>query len=362
MWKRRSLLNQKLFLTAAALLSAAAVLTGCGAPAVPAASSAASSAAASPADTPLTIETLQVELPRTLDTQAGRAAMEALPARLAEQGVEVGAVSVTFGTSYAATAAALDQGGVQLAFLPAADFVKESKSAVPLLADAYALPEYDADPAAWSDAYDDSDVTAAGAYLLLCTAPTAYGENLAARTASGHALSLRELQSARWGCTETGLPYLELWLEDHCEGGGCADLPQLTAYDDWGSLLRAAAAGDVDALLLPPNAREDYAALWTMDVGKTDAGGSGGFGRSADIFSEVRVIGVTERLYTFVAAVTPEDPAVNSPQFQQALETALEQVFADDADRLAAIGAERYAAVAPENLDGLRRLTFGQAT
>ena len=84
-------------------------------------------------ETILKLDTLAVELPRDLDTAAARKAMAALPELLAPEGVEVEELSVTFGTSHAATIQALEDGGVDLAFLPASDFVRLSRDAVPVL-------------------------------------------------------------------------------------------------------------------------------------------------------------------------------------------------------------------------------------
>ena len=103
-------------------------LSGCG--------QAPDSSSASEEPDPIRLETLTVELPRELDTAGAEAAMERLPQLLSQRGVEVGQVDVTFGTSYGATAAALEEGGVQLAFLPAETFVELCETAVPVLADA----------------------------------------------------------------------------------------------------------------------------------------------------------------------------------------------------------------------------------
>lgn len=75
---------------------------------------------------PLRLESLSVEVSRgELSTEelarAVRELPEALKAALADQGVEAEAVSVSAGSSPAATAQAVSEGGVDLAFLPAED-------------------------------------------------------------------------------------------------------------------------------------------------------------------------------------------------------------------------------------------------
>ncbi len=75
---------------------------------------------------PLELNSLSVEVPRgTLSTeelaQTVRELPEALKAALADQGVEAETVSVSVGSSPAAIAQAVSEGGVDVAFLPAED-------------------------------------------------------------------------------------------------------------------------------------------------------------------------------------------------------------------------------------------------
>jgi len=313
----------------------------------------------------LTLSSLSVELPRELDTAAAGKAMAELPERMAEFGVKIGSVSVTYGTSHAATGQALADGGVQLAFLPAADFLACGGGAAPILADAQpALSADGTDPAAWNTAdLRESGGWSAGTFALICAAPTELGENLAARAAAGGKLSWEEISRARWGVLEEtsnpGNRCAELWLEDHFDGNGLADLDSVTVYSGWEDLLRAAAAGEIDLMPLGPEIRQTYADLWTMETTKTGESGAHGFGRGAEILTEVPAVAVTDRLYSWVAAVTPGDAAVNDARFQSALAQALEELFPSPAERQSALGAAHFAPVSSGDLDGLRRLTLG---
>lgn len=342
-WKRLSL-----------LLCLLLGLSGCGQ--VP------DSSSASEEPDPIRLETLTVELPRELDTAGAEAAMERLPQLLSQQGVEVGQVDVTFGTSYGATAAALEEGGVQLAFLPAETFVELCETAVPVLADAAPtltlteqspLTEWNAQPAQRAAGYT------AGTYAMVCAGPSQYGQKLAG-LAQDRSLTWEELAHARWGVLDgdslAGYQCLELWLEDRYEGSGITDLPDVTAYSGWEELLRAAAEEQVDCIPLPADLREEKQELWTLEKSRTDAAGQSGFGRAAPIAQELPVLALTPRLYSFVAAVSGQEETLCQPAFQTALQAALEQAFSDPADRLAALGAAWYAPVEPEDLAGLRRL------
>ena len=258
-------------------------------------------------ETILKLDTLAVELPRDLDTATARKAMAALPELLAPEGVEVEELSVTFGTSHAATIQALEDGGVDLAFLPASDFVRLSRDAVPVLGESLRVE--------------------------ICAGPSDYGAQLA-KQAERRDLTWTELDRARWGVlaedSDGGYRCLELWLEDRYEGDGVADLSDVTIYDDWETLLRAASEEEIDLFPLPEEMAAD--------------------GQS---------IGETEPLFTWVAAVTPEWTELQTARFRTALVSALENAFDSPETARAAIGAADYAPMEPSDLDGLRRLEFG---
>ena len=73
---------------------------------------------AQPPEEPLVLDTLALELPSGTDPALARTFAEALPGEMAKYGVELASVELSFGTSPAATAQALAEGGVDLAFLP----------------------------------------------------------------------------------------------------------------------------------------------------------------------------------------------------------------------------------------------------
>ena len=325
------------------LLLAALLLAGCGRRTAPAASSSAASSSA-PAEEPLVIPELTVELPREVDRKAARAALDQLPAAMAAEGVTVENASLTYGASHAAMAEAVGKGGVMLAILPAEDLVRCGSDAAVIL----------------GDAREGGDT--AGTAAQICAAPTEYGRTLA-ELASRRALTWQELDHARWGVLGEdslgGHQCLELWLEDHYEGDGVADLSNVRVYGGWEELLRSAAEGEIDLLPLTAEAREAYAAAWTEEPTRTAAGGLRGFGRGAAMDEEVAALAETERLVSVAAAVTPHDAAVNDPRFADALCRALNRLCGGPAERKAALGAEWFAPLTGGDLDGLRRLCFG---
>lgn len=283
---------------------------------------------------PLHIPELTVELPRELDASAARAAMRNLPDALAVQGVTVDTISISFGPSYGATAEALAQGSVQLAFLPAEELV-EFDGMTPLLADAdYGFTAVTA--ADWNAGAARTRELVTGTAALICAGPSTYGNTLADLTAL-RPLTWAELDHARWGVLAeddlAGYRCLRLWLEDHYEDNAVSDLSQVTVYDSWDDLLDAAAAEEIDLFPLHP-------------VLHAEAG-------------EVRVLDVSAPLHAWVAAGSAADAAVNDPRFAEALADAVNAVFDPPEAQEAAIGARFYAPVSTEELDSLRRLVLG---
>ena len=299
---------------------------------------------------PLEIETLTVEISKGgLDAETLMAAVKALPELLeryfAETDVKIGSVKVTVGASPADTAKALAEGCIQLGFLPAESFLSYGGEGAALFADAQ------------KTALGELEV---GTSALICAAPTEYGRQLANRAGSGKPLSWIELENARWGVLETaslgGYRCFDLWLADEYEGNRITDLPHVTMYNSYEELFRAAAAEEIDALVVRDDAREDIAAAWTLDMTRSDESGMHGFDRTEDIWKEVPVLEVTETLYSQLAAVAAGAEELTDERFISALESVLGQMAEEEPKQMAAFGAPHFAAVTDEELDPMRRL------
>ena len=291
----------KLRVFAAAL--AALLLTGCGSRG----ESGSASSQEAPEE-PVVIGTLALELPAGGDADAARAFADSLPEAMAALGVEIGRVELSFSPSPAATAQALAEGGVDLAFLPAEDFLRAG-GGLAILADG--TP-------------DTSGTLVPGERAEIVTAGTEYGRRLAARTDP----SWEELAHARWGVlgqeSRAGYRCLDLWLCDNYEDNGIADLPQVTVYDDWDALLQAAEAGDIDALPLKPGLRTEKLSL----------------------------LAETEGIVAQVAAVR-EDAALQSRAFALALEAAVSRL--PEGQREALLGAKDFVSLPDGGLNAARR-------
>ena len=282
---------------------AALLLTGCGSRG----ESGSASSQEAPEE-PVVIGTLALELPAGGDADAARAFADSLPEAMAALGVEIGRVELSFSPSPAATAQALAEGGVDLAFLPAEDFLRAG-GGLAILADG--TP-------------DTSGTLVPGERAEIVTAGTDYGRRLAARTDP----SWEELAHARWGVlgqeSRAGYRCLDLWLCDNYEDNGIRDLPEVTVYGDWDALLQAAEAGDIDALPLEPGVRTEKLSL----------------------------LAETEGIVAQVAAVR-EDAALQSRAFALALEAAVSRL--PEGQRDALLGAKDFVSLPDGGLNAARR-------
>ena len=325
---------------------------------------------------PLVLETLRVEISRNAaDTALVIRAAKELPELLqtyfgeANTSVEIKSVSVTVGTTPAATMQSLNGNGIDLAFLPAETFALSDGEACVLLGNApqpAIMPDGDSmDIADWNRgektyAYATADWVG-GTGSLICAAPTDYGRQLAKRAESGKPLTRTELDKARWGVLDEvsigGYRCANLYLADNYEGNLLADLSDVTVYDSYEDLLRAAAEEELDVLVLRKDARMDVASAWMQDLSRADGNGIRGFGRTESVWEEIRCIAVTETLYDTVAVVAPHREELTGDEFADALLQVLERLRKEEPELMGVLGSARFAPVTDEALDPLRRAT-----
>lgn len=267
-----------------------------------------------------TLTELRIEITRDgLTTEQLTAAVRELPRALEEyltEETEIETVSVTVGASHAATAQTLAAGNVDIAFLPAEALLRYGEGAQAVLGEL--------------DVNSNLSVMVAGREMLLCAAPTEYGTQLANRASSGKPLSWAEVSNACWGVLEETSVYgygsLDLWLAENYDGLRVRNLPAVSEYADWDSLLNAAAAGEVDAFVIPE-------------------GQQGGFA----------VLDAAERLHETVAAAAPR-AELTDREFVFSLHRALERLARERHDLSLLLGAERFAPMEDSQLDAMRRL------
>jgi len=299
-----------------------------------------------PADGVLRIDELCIELSRgNSSTEELTSVVRSLPGWLEErfaqaENLEIGRIRISVGTAPATTAQSLTEGNVDLAFLPAGDFISYGGAATALYADATLQ----------SDSLQD------GSRGLICAAPTEYGVQLAGRAGGGKPLSWREVSRARWGVLgETSLvsyQALDLWLYSQYEER-ITELPRMTVYETETELFQAVAAGEVDAVVIRDDVRKELAEFWVHPAGEGDEGG--GFGRPESIWDEVPVLDVTDRLYATILAAAPKQE-ITDERFTTALEQVLGQMMNEKAEVLPMLGAERFNKVDTQVLNATARL------
>lgn len=316
---------------------------------------------------PLHLSSLSIELQRDgQDAQQLLDAMNILPDQLqtalASYHVEVDEITMTVGSSHAATIQALESGSIDLAFLSAEVLAQQTTTAVPLALSGPLFWDQGEDRSAWNQPPQEAPLVP-GYRALICAAPSEYGVNLSQKDI----WTWEELDRARWGVlpedSMLGYRALDLWLADHYEGNTISDLSQVTVYDSFAAILRAAADGSVDLFPMNESQREDWAEAWSLPQDETDSRGNAGFGRPGSIWEEVSVLGLTDWFYDMAAAAAPARSELSDPQFAQALSQAVRDLGTlADFDRetrllaLAAFGEYSYAPAQAGALDATRRL------
>lgn len=316
-------------------------------------------------DAPLHLENLAVELSRNgLEAAQLMQAVKTLPEQLQtclqKNGVEVEHITVSVGTSPAATAQALSDGSVDLAFLPAEDFLAAGTPGTVLLGDApqAAIVPGESERADWNmeQSLDETAPRPGGTVTLIAAGPSTYGVQLSHRSTP----TWEELSRANWGVLHAdslnGYRGFVLWLQDAYEGSLLSELPDVTEYDSYEALFRAAANGEIDAFPMRADARLDFAEVWTMEPSKTADGGLHGMGRTEPIWQEVFILGATEPLYTTVAAVSSDRTDLQEPSFQTALDAAVRQLGEKEPSDVEVLGAAQFSPICSDDLNPMRRL------
>ena len=293
------------------------------------------------AEEPLRLETLTVELQRE-GRDAGelmkavRELAEPLRQALANRGVEAERVTLTVGASPAATVQAVEEGGVDVAFLPAERLAAQETEAVVTLVSGPLFRNQGEEIENWNREPAEALPTL-GYRTLICAAPTEYGRNLAGRKE----MTWEELCRARWGVlAKDSLPgyrAVDLWLADHYEGDRLSDLPDVTEYGDFEALLRAAANGEIDLFPMEEGVRIDWA--------------------------EMPVLALTDWFYDMAAVVCPDNGVLTDARFAAALAEAVNDLgsspdFGTETAQLAhaVLGRENYAPAPEGALNAIRRL------
>ena len=253
---------------------------------------------------------------------------ELVQAEMARLGYDIDEVEVSVGISYQATAEAMSAGTIDLGWLPAGNYILYSDDVdVILTATRNGLSNDSENPADWNGEANKTlkngpQVTFYRA--LIYAAPTEYGKKLAEKVNAGEALTWEDLDGATWAVQKTsssaGYIYPSLWLMNNYDGKKISDLSKVTPLDSgYGTAFSMAAAEQVDIIVCYADGRNDYEASWNLPTDQKDETGKQGMGRSASIWEELNVIGVTNGIYNDTVAISKES-AYYTPEIVEALQ------------------------------------------
>ncbi|MDO5445718.1 MAG: PhnD/SsuA/transferrin family substrate-binding protein [Eubacteriales bacterium] len=253
---------------------------------------------------------------------------ELVKAEMKNLGYEIGEVDITVGTSYDATGEAMSAGAIDVGWLPGGTYALYSDDTdVILTATRNGLSNDSTNPADWNGEAnktlkDGPQVTFYRA--LVYAAPTEYGKKLADKVNAGEALTWEDLDGASWAVQKTsssaGYIYPTMWLMNNYDGKKISDLSKVTTLDSgYGTAFSMAAAEQVDIIVCYADGRNDYEASWNIPTDQQDETGKQGMGRSASIWDELNVIGVTDGIYNDTVAVSKESPYY-TPELVEALQ------------------------------------------
>ena len=241
---------------------------------------------------------------------------EMLKAELSKLGYDFEKVRIEVGTSFEAVGEALSSGTAQVGFIPGGTYVLYDDGVdVALTATRFGLNHDSENPADWNTAPTENTNNKVKYYRSLVIAgPSEKGQKLAAKINNGEKLTLDDIQGATWGVSSNttspaGYIYPSLWLQENF-GISITDLKSKVALDNYATSLSQLASGQIDVMVTYADARLDYVDQWNSN-----------FGRTASIWDETNVIGVTDGIYNDTISVT-KDASMTSE-----LKEAIKQAF-----------------------------------
>ena len=247
--------------------------------------------------------------------EATKPLSEMLKAELSKLGYDFEKVKIEVGTSFEAVGEALSSGTAQVGFIPGGTYVLYDDGVdVALTATRFGLNHDSENPADWNTSpTENTDKKVKYYRSLIIAGPSEKGQELAAKINNGEKLTLEDIQNATWGISSNttspaGYIYPSLWLKENF-GISITDLKNKVALDNYATSLSQLASGQIDVMVTYADARLDYAEQWNSN-----------FGRTASIWDETNVIGVTEGIYNDTISVT-KDPSM-TPELKEAIQKA----------------------------------------
>ena len=247
--------------------------------------------------------------------EATKPLSEMLKAELSKLGYDFEKVKIEVGTSFEAVGEALSSGTAQVGFIPGGTYVLYDDGVdVALTATRFGLNHDSENPADWNTSpTENTDKKVKYYRSLIIAGPSEKGQELAAKINNGEKLTLEDIQNATWGISSNttspaGYIYPSLWLKENF-GISITDLKNKVALDNYATSLSQLASGQIDVMVTYADARLDYAEQWNSN-----------FGRTASIWDETNVIGVTDGVYNDTISVTKDSSM--TPELKEAIQQA----------------------------------------
>ena len=273
---------------------------------------------------------------------------------LAELGFEVGGVEILVSSTYEAAGEALIAGTGDIAFLPGGTYVAYkdldgSPIEVLLAATRAGLNKDSEDAAAWNDGQPTTgDPEAQVAYYkgLMIAGPSPAGQAVSEKVNSGAELVWDDVKDLNWcvrsATSSSGYIYPAVWLLDTF-GKTFDDVEgSVTTTGGYGDSAASLATGTCDVATFYADARRDYADEW-----------EGEYGRSASIWEETNVMGVTSNIMN-------DTISVSTLNMDQDLIDAIQQAFLNIAqtqagqDVMSVYSHQGYTEVSDSDYDAAR--------
>lgn len=270
--------------------------------------------------------------------------------QLATEGYNVGDISIDVGTTYEAVGEALTAGTTDVGFIPGGTYTLYDDGADVVLTATRAGLSNDSDSAKdWNDNKPTEATTEQATYYrsLFIAGPSDKGQALAEKINNGETPTWEELNDANWAVMSTsssaGYIYPTLWLQENY-GKSITDLSHVVTSDSYGSSFGRLAAGQVDIIVGYADARRDYEEQWKSE-----------FNRSASIWDETNVIGVTQGIYNDTISVSKESELMTD-DFKAALQKAFIEIAKTDEGKnvIAVYSHEGYQEAQSSDYDGER--------
>ena len=239
-----------------------------------------------------------------------------LKEELSKEGYDVADVDISVGTSFEATGEAMSAGTVDIGFIPGGTYVTYDDGVEAILtATRNGLSIESDNPKEWNDKAPTEKVEDQVTFYrgLILAGPSEKGKELAAKVNNGEELTWEDLNSANWAImgptSPAGYLYPSLWLKNNYDHT-ITDLSNAVQADSYPSAFARLATGQLDVLVTYADARLDFVDKWKSEFGGKD-----------DIFKDVQVIGVTDKMMNDTISVS-ETSEKMTPELIAALQDA----------------------------------------